>query len=165
MKIRTFLLILTLAVVALFAALNWSVFTNPTLLSLGVAEVQAPFGLVMLGLMAFIAVLFLVFIVYLQSGVLLEARRNARELHEHRALADKAEASRFTELREYLAAELQALAQQNAELKTTLLTRTEQLERELQTALEQSNNTLSAYIGELGDRIDRRLPGPGLEHH
>src|SRR5690606_19059474 len=108
MKIRTFLLILTLAVVALFAALNWSVFTNPTLLSLGIAEVQAPFGLVMLGLMAFIAVLFLVFIVYLQSGVLLEARRNARELHEHRALADKAEASRFTELREYLAAELQA---------------------------------------------------------
>ena len=160
MKIRTFLLLLTLAVVVLFAALNWSVFTAPTALSLGVAEVQAPFGLVMLGLMAFIAVLFLVFIVYLQSGVLLEARRNARELHEHRALADKAEASRFTELREYLSAELQALAQQNAELRTAMLARTEQLERELQAALEQSGNTLAAYIGELGDRFDRQLPGP-----
>ena len=161
MKIRTFLLLLTLAVVVLFAALNWSVFTAPTALSLGVAEVQAPFGLVMLGLMAFIAVLFLVFIVYLQSGVLLEARRNARELHEHRALADKAEASRFTELREYLSAELQALAQQNAELRTAMLARTEQLDRELQAALEQSGNTLAAYVGELGDRLDRQLPGPG----
>ena len=161
MKIRTFLLLLTLAVVVLFAALNWDVFTAPTALSLGVAEVQAPFGLVMLGLMAFIAVLFLVFIVYLQSGVLLEARRNARELHEHRALADKAEASRFTELREYLSAELQALAQQNAELRTAMLARTEQLDRELQAALEQSGNTLAAYVGELGDRLDRQLPGPG----
>lgn len=161
MKIRTFLLLLTLAVVVLFAALNWGVFTAPTALSLGVAEVQAPFGLVMLGLMAFIAVLFLVFIVYLQSGVLLEARRNARELHEHRALADKAEASRFTELREYLSAELQALAQQNAELRTAMLARTEQLDRELQAALEQSGNTLAAYVGELGDRLDRQLPGPG----
>ena len=159
MKIRTLLLLLSLIIVVLFAALNWQVFTAPTALSLGVAEVQAPFGLVMLGLMAFIAVLFLVFIVYLQSGVLLEARRNARELHEHRALADKAEASRFTELREYLSAELQALAQQNAELRTTLLARTEQLERELQAALEQSGNTLAAYMGELGDRLDRRLPG------
>ena len=160
MKIRTLLLLLSLIIVVLFAALNWQVFTAPTALSLGVAEVQAPFGLVMLGLMAFMAVFFLVFIVYLQSGVLLEARRNARELHEHRALADKAEASRFTELREYLSAELQALAQQNAELRTTLLARTEQLERELQAALEQSGNTLAAYMGELGDRLDRRLPGP-----
>lgn len=159
MKIRTLLLLLSLIIVVLFAALNWQVFTAPTALSLGVAEVQAPFGLVMLGLMAFMAVFFLVFIVYLQSGVLLEARRNARELHEHRALADKAEASRFTELREYLSAELQALAQQNAELRTTLLARTEQLERELQAALEQSGNTLAAYMGELGDRLDRRLPG------
>lgn len=160
MKIRTLLLLLSLIIVVLFAALNWQVFTAPTALSLGVAEVQAPFGLVMLGLMAFMAVFFLVFIVYLQSSVLLEARRNARELHEHRALADKAEASRFTELREYLSAELQAMAQQNAELRTILLARTEQLERELQAALEQSGNTLSAYMGELGDRLDRRLPGP-----
>ena len=162
MKIRTFLLLLTLAVVVLFAALNWSTFVTPTALSLGVTEVQAPFGLVMLGLMAFMAVLFLVFIVYLQSGVLLEARRNARELHNHRELADKAEASRFTELREYLSAELQALAQQNVEFRTAMLARTEQLERELQATVEQSGNTLAAYVGELGDRLDRQLPGPSL---
>ena len=163
MKIRTFLLLLTLAVVVLFAALNWSLFVTPTALSLGVAEVQAPFGLVMLGLMAFMAVLFLVFIVYLQSGVLLEARRNARELHNHRELADKAEASRFTELREYLSAELQTLAQQNAEFRTAMLARTEPLERDLQATVEQARNPLAAYKGELGDRLDRKLPGAGLQ--
>lgn len=155
MKARTLILLIALALIVLFTLLNWSVIMAPTTLSLGVTEVQAPLGLVMLGLMALISLLFLVFVVYLQSGVLLEARRNARELQANRELADKAEASRFTELREFLVAELQALTQQNAELKTAVLARMEQCERELQTGIEQSGNTLAAYMGELGDRFDR----------
>jgi uncharacterized integral membrane protein len=154
MKARSLILLIVLALIVLFALLNWGVFMAPTTLSLGITEVQAPFGLVMLGLMAFLTMLFLVFVVYLQSGVLLEARRNARELQANRELADKAEASRFTDLREFLAAELQIIGQQNAELKTALLARLEQSERELQTSIEQSGNTLAAYVGELGDRLN-----------
>lgn len=154
MKARSLILLIVLALIVLFALLNWSVFMAPTTLSLGITEVQAPFGLVMLGLMAFLTMLFLVFVVYLQSGVLLETRRNARELQANRELADKAEASRFTDLREFLAAELQIIGQQNAELKTALLARLEQSDRELQTSIEQSGNTLAAYVGELGDRLN-----------
>ena len=49
MKIRTLLLLLILATVAVFTLLNWTAFMAPTALTLGVMDVQAPLGLVMLG--------------------------------------------------------------------------------------------------------------------
>ena len=155
MKVRTLLLLLTLVAIAVFTALNWSAFMTPTTLSLGVANVQAPLGLVMLGLVAFLAALFLVFVVYLQTSVLLEARRHARELQANRELADQAEASRFTELRGFLEAELTRQAGLDAESKAVVLARLDQLDRDLRSAVEQSGNTLAAYIGELEDRLER----------
>jgi predicted deacetylase len=102
MPLRTVLLLILLIAVALFAALNWSAFLQPTILSLGVTQVQAPLGLIMLGLIAFITALFLAYLVYLQTTVLMESRRHAKELQVQRELADQAEASRFTELRTHL---------------------------------------------------------------
>ncbi|MDO8457231.1 MAG: LapA family protein, partial [Burkholderiaceae bacterium] len=96
MKTRTLLLLLVLVAIAAFATLNWGAFMATTTLSLGVADVQAPLGLVMLGMIVFVSAVFLVFLVYLQASILLEARRHARELQANRGLADKAEASRFT---------------------------------------------------------------------
>src|SRR5438128_12614680 len=115
MKIRTLFLLFVLAAIAAFAALNWGTFTAPTSLSLGLTEVQAPLGLVMLGLLAFLTALFLVFALYLQTSVLFETRRHAREIHANRELADQAEASRFTALRSFLEAEAQARTGQEAE--------------------------------------------------
>ena len=102
MPLRTVLLLILLVAVALFAALNWTAFLAPTTLSLGVTEVQAPLGLILLGLIAFITALFLGYLVYLQTTVLMESRRHAKELQVQRELADQAEASRFTELRTHL---------------------------------------------------------------
>jgi uncharacterized integral membrane protein len=155
MKIRTLLLLIVLGLITVFAALNWSAFMTPTTLSLGVAEAQAPLGLVMLGLLAFLLAVFLVFVVYLQTSVLFDARRNARELQASRELADQAEASRITELRGHLEAELKKQAEQQAESTAAVLARLEQLDRDLRSALEQSENTLSAYIGELDDRLEK----------
>ena len=155
MKVRTLFLLLTVAAIAVFTALNWSAFMAPATLSLGVANVQAPLGLVMLGLVAFLAALFLVFVIYLQTSVLLEARRHARELQANRELADQAEASRFTELRGFLEAELTRQAGLDAESRVVVLARLDQLDRDLRSAVEQSGNTLAAYIGELEDRLER----------
>lgn len=99
MKLHTLFLLLVLALIAAFAALNWSVFITPTDLSLGYTTVQMPMGLLMLGLLFFLSALFLVYVVYLQGSVLLETRRQSRDLQANRELADRAEASRFTELR------------------------------------------------------------------
>jgi len=129
MQLRNVALLVVLGAVALFAALNWGVIMTPTTLSLGFAEVQAPLGLVLLVMLAVVSALFLFYLVYLQTTVLLEHRRHARELETQRQLADQAEASRFTELR------------------TLLEARLDQLE-----------NSLAASIGELADRLGTNRP-------
>ncbi len=157
MQLRTLALLLALAALAVFAAINWSAFTTPATLSLVFTTVEAPLGVVMLAVACAIAVLFLVFIAYLQTTVLFDARRHARELEASRALADQAEASRFTELRGYLEAELARLAAARAQGEANLVSRIDRLEADLRAAIEQAGNTLAAYLGEVEDRFDARL--------
>jgi len=155
MKPRTLILLVVLVAIAAFAALNWSTFIAPSDLSLGVTTVRMPLGLMMLGLLTLLTLLFLVYLVYLQSSALLETRRHTRELQAHRELADQAEASRFTELRSYLQAELSKHAGLHAESRAAVLARVEQLEHDLRDSMEQSGNTLAAYIGELEERLGK----------
>jgi uncharacterized integral membrane protein len=102
MPLRTLILGIVLVLVGLFAALNWSAIMAPTSLSLIFTRVDAPLGLVLLAIIGLLTVLFLVYLVYVQTVVLVDARRSARELQAQRELADQAEASRFTELRALL---------------------------------------------------------------
>ena len=80
MYLRTLVILTVLGLIAIFSALNWSAFIAPTVLSLGFTSVEAPLGLILLGIVALLTFLFLVYITYLQSAVLLEGRRHAREL-------------------------------------------------------------------------------------
>src|SRR5438045_5379482 len=107
--IRALIFFGVLVLVGLFAAINWPVFSALTPLSLGLTTVQAPLGLIMLGLVAFLCVLFTVWVISLQAASLMDARRQTRELQAQRDLADRAEASRFTELRGDLMARLDRL--------------------------------------------------------
>jgi len=99
MRLRTLLLVLLLAIVTAFIAVNWNAFTAPTSLDLVITSIQAPLGLVMVGLLSTLVVAFALYIVFWQSALLVDMRRNAKEMQQHRTLADQAEASRFTELR------------------------------------------------------------------
>jgi len=158
MKLHTLLLLVVLAAIAVFTAMNWSAFIAPTELSLGIARVQMPLGLVMLGFLVFLTALFLIFVVYMQTSALLDTRRHSRELQANRELADQAEASRFTELRRFLEAELVKQANLHAELKSETFARLDKLEQDLRIFIEQSGNTLAAYIGELEDRVEKAVP-------
>ena len=141
---RAIVFFLVLVFVGLFALINWTVFSALTPLSLGFTTVQAPLGLIMLGLIAFLCVLFTVWVISLQANSLMDARRQTKELQVQRDLADKAEASRFTELRSELVARL------------------DRLQRESALTLEQSGNSVAAHIGQLEDRLERaRLLAPG----
>ena len=155
MKTRTLFLILVLVAIGGFSALNWNAFLTPTSLNLGLAEVQAPLGLIMLGALVMVAGVFMVYILYLQTTVLLDTRQHTKELQSNRKLADQAEASRFTELRGFLEAELKRQLAQDAQSLTAVVARIDQLERDLRTAVEQSGNSLAASLGELEDRLDR----------
>lgn len=153
MRIRSLLLLLVLTLIAAFTALNWDVFLADTPLSLGVTTLQAPLGLIMLGWLIFVVAYCLVYVLYLQSNVLMDTRRTAKELQTHRDLADKAEASRFTELRVFLEAMMKQSAEQDKAAQQALVARLDALENSLRTSVEQSGNTMSAYIGELEDRL------------
>jgi biopolymer transport protein ExbB/TolQ len=156
MRIRTILLVVSILLLAGFVALNVDEFSRTSMLSLGVTTIQVPLGLVMLLLLVIATVVFLASTLYMQSKNLMETRQYARELNIQRELADKAEASRFTELRSYL--EVQALAAQHREAAaaTVLAERFAQQQQALLTRLEQSDNTMAAYVGQLEDRLERR---------
>jgi len=124
--VRALVFVVVLAVVALFALANWGAFTALAPLSLGVTTMQAPLGLIMLGLVVFVCVLFTAWMITMQAAALLEARRQTKALQAQRDLADRAEASRFTELRADLMARLDEMANANA-----------------------------AYFGQLEDRLER----------
>jgi uncharacterized integral membrane protein len=160
MNLRALTVALVLAALALFAAMNWVAFTTPTALTLGFAEVQAPLGVIMLIVTGLVSGLFLVYIVFQQAGVILEARRYAKDLKAQRELADKAEASRFTELRAFLDGELRRIEDQSAAASREAVARVEQAERQLQDKLAEATRTLSAYVGEIEDKLDRLLPRP-----
>lgn len=160
MNVRSLLLILVLALVAVFAVLNWTAFTAPSSLTVGFAQVQAPLGLIMLIALGVISVLFLAYIVFQQAGVIVEARRYAKELKAQRELADTAEASRFTELRTYLEGELRRIEAQAAAGTREVTARIERFEAQLQDRLAESTRTLTAYVGEIEDKIDRAITPP-----
>lgn len=155
MYLRAFLIIVLLGLIGLFAALNWNVLTTVTSLSLGFTTLQAPLGAVLFAL----AFLFLLYVVYLQSAALLESRRQARELKAQREIAENAEASRYYQLKVAVEDALRERNDQSAELRNALFARLEKLERDMQTALEQSSNSLAAYIGEIEDRLERAAGG------
>ena len=156
MRFRTIALIVVIVLMAGFAALNVDEFSRTSVLSLGFTTVQVPLGLVMLVLLAAVLLVFLATTLYIQSTHLLEMRQTTRELTTQRELADKAEASRFTELRHYLEAQTLSAQQREAAQATVLAERLAQTQQVLTSRIEQSGNTLAAYIGELEDRLENR---------
>ena len=142
---RSGILGLVVLLIAALAALNWGLLATPTVMSVGLMQVTAPFGLIMLGLTALLALVCLAYVLYLHGTVLLDTRRHTKELQAQRELADKAEASRFTELRAFIEAQEQKQVDRAAEFQRAMLARADQ-----------SDNTMAAHLGQLEDRLDRR---------
>jgi hypothetical protein len=156
MKLRTLLLVVFILLVAGFVALNFEQILLPTPLNFGVTQVQAPLGLVLLGMLALVLVVFLAALVYSQTLHMMEVRRITRDAADQRTLADKAEASRFTELRQYLQTELQATASRERELADRMNLKLDEVQAALTQVVEQTGNGLGASIGELEDRLERQ---------
>lgn len=156
MRIRTVVLILTIVLVTGFAALNIDEFSRPTVLNMGFTTMEAPLGLVMLVLLASALLIFLAMVLFIQSAHLLEIRQHTREMRTQRELADKAEGSRFTELRQYLEEQALNSQQRDDDLASKLLDATALNQQTLLAKIDSSGDTLAAYIGELEDRLEIR---------
>jgi uncharacterized integral membrane protein len=167
MRFRTLFLFVVLALTALFALVNWPAFTAPTTLSLGVGTITAPLGLIMLGVVFVLGAMCLAYLIYVQGTALMDSRRHARELQSHRELVDSAEASRYTELRDWVGAEMRKLEQLQVDLRQQMFTRLDQMEVRTQRAMQEANQSLTHTLVELEDRIEHRVPigGTDTAHH
>lgn len=136
MRTRLTLLIVALLALAAFATLNWTELVRPTQLSWGFGLGEAPMGLLLVGVLLLSWVGFLVGSAYQATHYQLLAHRNAKALEAQRVLADKAEASRFVELRAYLEAQATLAVQRENAIASRLDHTLQQNQRELRAALD-----------------------------
>lgn len=157
MRARLIFVVVAILLVAGFAALNWSEFMRPMPLNFGAQVVDAPLGAIMLGVFAVTLLVFLVSSAVHESRWLAESRRHAKTLQAQRDLAEKAEASRFTDLSHQLDSHLRESRHREAIAATELEKAMVQSQRELRSQLEVINRTLDARLGDLEGRIESRL--------
>lgn len=156
MKFLNFILLIVLVALLVFAAVNWQAIVTPVQLSLLFTDAEAPLGLILLTVTGILTLLFLSYVVYMQSATIMLRRKLNKELEEQRKLADQAEASRFTELRTFLTTELQKLNTQSSEVHQKVEARLAEVENSVKSKMEETGTTLSAYIGELEDRLEKK---------
>jgi uncharacterized integral membrane protein len=150
MRFRTIMLIVAGVATAAFFVGNRQVFSAPASFHFLFGTVDIPIGVVMLALVGVVVLAFAIYAAFWQSTLLLDYRRQAKELETQRSLADDAEASRFTELSVLLRAEL-----------TKLDKRLESSLDALRSELRDTEHSIAATLGEMDDRMRRsalRLP-------
>lgn len=156
MRARLLFIVLAGVVVAGLAALNWGEVTRTSRLNFGLILTDAPLAGILLAILALTLVVFLVSSAIQESRNLLAWNRHAKELQAQRDLADKAEASRFTDLRQHIDATLRETRQRDAlaggEFEKSML----QSHRELRAQLDAMNRTLLARLAQLEARVDHR---------
>lgn len=159
MKIVGPLILVGLVLFGVFTLANWGALNTPTTLSFVVFSLQAPLGLVLLGMILLFLALFATYVLFLRTSMLMDARRYARELEAQHQLAEKAEASRLNELRSQLDQQFAKLLETAEQSRTDMGERFEGMETALRNSIEESSRSLSAYIGEVDDKLDRSLAG------
>ena len=160
MRTRTTLLVVAILLVAGFAALNWSEIVRPTPLSFGLMVMDAPLGLILLAMLGLTLVLFLAASAAMRTQSLLDYRTHQKTLEAQRDLADKAEASRFTDLRQHLDTHLKEMRERDAIATSEFDKAMLQSRREVQTQMEQMNRMLSARLNEMEQRLAGRAAMP-----
>ena len=157
MRTRFSLILLVLLLAAGFIALNMPEFARTTTLNFGLVTMEASLGWVMLGFLGLVLLAFLLTGAVAETRYLVDSRTQQRELERQRELADRAEASRFTELRTYLDAQLKELRQRDAIAASELEKSRLESQRELRAQLDAMNRVLATRLGELENRLEARF--------
>ncbi|MDB5875136.1 MAG: hypothetical protein JWQ07_4578 [Ramlibacter sp.] len=160
MRARLIFIVAAIVLVFGFAALNWSELSRTAPLSFGVFVTEASVGLVMLAILGITLLAFLFSSAMHESRHMLLSHRHTKALQAQRDLADKAEASRFTDLRQLLDTHMresresrQQLALAASEAEKAMA----QTQRELRNQIEQMSRVFAGRLSELEGRMDTRL--------
>jgi uncharacterized integral membrane protein len=144
MRFRTVFLLIVMLVTAAFLFMNWRVFAAPARFSFLVGSADIPIGLVMFVLLALIILAFAIYVGMWQGTLLMDYRRQSKELQAQRLLADDAEASRFTALSTLLHEEM---SKQDTRLEAAFVA--------LRTEVRDTEHSIAATLGEMDDRMRR----------
>jgi len=161
MRAKSILLVIAILLVAGFAAMNWAEIIRPASLWIGPVIMDAPMGAILLALLGITLVLFLASTAAMRTQSLIDYRHHQKSLEAQRELADKAEASRFTDLRQHLDTNLRELRERDRLAATEGDKARLEHQREIRTQLEQINRTLSARLNELEHRLETRFERMG----
>lgn len=156
MRGRIAFIIILAIVAAVLAVQNWPEVTRTSQLTVGIVQTSLPLGLILLSLLAITLAVFLVSAATQESRHLMEHRRNARALQAQRELAEKAEASRYTDLRQQLDTHLRETRQRETIVTTEFEKTVMQSQRELRAQIEQMNHMLSTRLADLESRLGGR---------
>lgn len=159
MRGRIVFIVIAALVVGAIAALNWPEFTRAEPLSFGIVTASVPLGLVLLTLIAIVLAVFLVSSAIQESRYLLDHRRHSRALQAQRELAEKAEASRFTDLRQHLDTHLREVRHRDQVVATEFEKRLMNTHNELRAQLERMHQMLATRLSD----IESRLPATRAE--
>jgi len=157
MKILGPLILVGFFFFGVFVLANWTALTAPATLSFVVFSFEAPLGLVLLGIILVFAAFFVAYVLILRTTMLMDAHRYARELKAQQQLAEKAEASRLSELRKQLDYEFAQLREAADKSRVSFSTQVEGLEEALRNLIGETSRSQLAYIGEIEDKLDRNL--------
>jgi len=157
MKILGPLIFAGMILLGIFTLANWTTLSTPAPLSFIAFKLDAPLGWVLLGLILVFLAMFTAYVLTLRTTMLMDARRFAKELQVQQQLADKAEASRLNDLRTQLDQTFAQLQAAHEQARTDLNVRMDGMEQALLNAIEESGRSLSAYVGEVEDKLDRSL--------
>lgn len=117
MKLHSIVFALVLFAVILFAGVNWGLFSREDTISFVFFSVRAPLGVIMLGIVGVVSLLYMVFIARAEISGLVEVRKKNREIEEARTLAMNSEKSRVTEMQNMVAGRMDELGGELIALK------------------------------------------------
>jgi uncharacterized membrane protein len=148
MRLRTLVSIVVMVAIAVFVGTNWKVFSAPASFSVLVGRVDMPIGLVMAALLILVMLVLAIYVGMWQGSLLRDYRRQSKELHTQRTLADDAEASRFTALSTLLREEM---SKQDARFQAAV--------EALRGEVRDTEHSIAATLAEMDDRLrSGRLP-------
>ena len=106
MRLRALLTAVILLLLVAFAVINWPVLIQPVPVNLLVSTEQVRLGLALLAVTLGVVLLYFVMLAVTEARMRRERELHAVETTRLRRLTDESEASRYTELRRYLSAEI-----------------------------------------------------------
>lgn len=145
MRFWTIFWLLVVAIVATFGVVNWQVLMASTNINLLFAQVTAPLGFIMFGALVTLGLLFLIFLVWLETKVLVDLGRT------NRPASSPSSGAPIADLRADLERQLSALRAETTDSMRNVMGRFEHVERVIRDEVGRASHSPDTRV----DKIDR----------